>query len=64
MSDERLAAVADQLDSAAAELDDVMFDLLREAAAEGRARPALDRRLTQARRAIEKASALLRPDRE
>ena len=50
---DRLAAIAD-------DLDEVMFDQLREAAAEKRGRPEDDKRLTQARRAIEKATRLLR----
>ena len=37
-----------------------MFDQLREAASEKTGRPADDKRLIQARRAIEKASRLLR----
>ncbi len=52
--------LADRLDSVAEELDELMFDQLREAAAEKRGRPDDDKRLTQARRAIEKASRLLR----
>ena len=51
---------ADRLDAVVADLDEVMFDQLREAAAEKSGRPADDKRLTQARRAIEKASRLLR----
>lgn len=52
--------LADRLDAVAADLDEVMFDQLREAAAAKAGRPADDKRLTQARRAIEKASRLLR----
>jgi hypothetical protein len=52
---ERLQVVAD-------DLDQVIFDQLREASAEGRARPTDDKRLTQARRAVEKAIHLLRAD--
>jgi hypothetical protein len=52
--------LADRLDALAEELDELMFDQLREAAAEKSGRPADDKRLTQARRAIEKASHLLR----
>ena len=59
---ESVAFMADRLDDVAAELDEVMFDLLREASAEGRGRPPADKRLTQARRAIEKAAQLLRAD--
>lgn len=51
---------ADRLDAVAEDLDEVMFDQLREAAADKSGRPADDKRLTQARRAIEKASRLLR----
>ena len=53
---------ADRLDAVVADLDEVMFDQLREAAAAKAGRPADDKRLTQARRAIEKASRLLRGD--
>lgn len=52
--------LADRLDAIAEELDDVMFDQLREASAARVGRPADDKRLTQARRAIEKSSRLLR----
>jgi hypothetical protein len=53
---------ADRLDAIAEELDETMFDQLREAAAQKSGRPADDKRLTQARRAVEKASRLLRGD--
>jgi hypothetical protein len=49
---ERLQVVVD-------DLDQIVFDQLREAAAEGQPRPADDKRLTQARRAVEKAIHLL-----
>ena len=52
--------LAEQLDAIAAELDERAFELLREAAAERGGRPADDKRLTQARRAVEKAAHLLR----
>lgn len=55
-------ALADRLDAIAEELDELMFDQLREAASEKRGRPDDDKRLTQARRAIEKAARLLRGD--
>ncbi len=59
MSD--LAAIADRLESIVADLDEVAFDRLREAVADGaRSRPDSDKRITQARRAIEKAAHLLR----
>lgn len=52
--------LADRLDAIVEELDELMFDHLREAAANMAGRPTDDKRLTQARRAIEKASHLLR----
>jgi hypothetical protein len=52
--------LAEQLDAIAVELDERTFELLREAAAERSGRPADDKRLTQARRAVEKAAHLLR----
>jgi hypothetical protein len=54
--------LVEQLEALAAELDDRAFELLRAAASEGRGRPVDDRRLTQARRAVEKAAHLLRSD--
>ena len=54
-------ALADRLEAVAADLDDLAFDLLRRAVADGEVeRPADDKRLMQARRAIEKAVHLLR----
>jgi hypothetical protein len=52
--------LADRLQSVVEDLDQIAFDQLREAAAEGQARPADDKMLTQARRAVEKAVHLLR----
>jgi hypothetical protein len=53
--------LADRLEQIVGELDERSFDLLREASAAGAgARPQEDKRLTQARRAIEKAISLLR----
>lgn len=52
--------LAERLDAVASDLDEIMFDQLREASAEKTGRPVDDKRLTQARRAIEKASRLLR----
>jgi hypothetical protein len=52
--------LANRLDAVAEELDEMMFDQLREASAARGGRPVDDKRLTQARRAIEKASRLLR----
>jgi hypothetical protein len=57
----RYGDLAEQLEAVVAEIDEVSFDLLQQAVADGAtARPAADRTLTQARRAVEKAAALLR----
>lgn len=54
-------ALAERLAGIAEELDELAFDRLREAVADGEVeRPANDKRLMQARRAIEKAAHLLR----
>jgi hypothetical protein len=54
-------ALADRLEAIVEELDEIAFDRLRVAAAEGqRARPDDDRELTKARRAVEKAVSVLR----
>jgi hypothetical protein len=51
----------DRLESIAADLDEIAFDRLREAVADGElTRPVDDKQLMQARRAIEKAVAVLR----
>ena len=56
-----LSSVADRLAAIVEELDEIAFDRLRLAAADGkRERPADDRELTKARRAVEKAVAVLR----
>jgi hypothetical protein len=56
-----LDGIADRLDAIVEELDEIAFDRLREAAAAGTAdRPASDREITKARRAVEKAAAVLR----
>jgi hypothetical protein len=56
-----LNALADRLEAIVEELDEIAFDRLRLAAGEGqRARPDDDRELTKARRAVEKAAAVLR----
>jgi hypothetical protein len=52
--------LADRLQAVVEDLDQIVFDQLREAAAEGHGRPPDDKRLTQARRAVEKAVHLLR----
>ncbi len=54
-------AFVERLESIAADLDELAFDRLREAVADGEvARPADDKQLMQARRAIEKAAEVLR----
>lgn len=55
-----LDRLADRLQSVVDDLDEIAFDQLREAAAAKHGRPDSDRRLTQARRAVEKAIHLLR----
>ncbi|MFT3854729.1 MAG: hypothetical protein QM733_18625 [Ilumatobacteraceae bacterium] len=52
--------LAERVESIVEELDELQFDALREASADGRGRPPDDKRLTQARRALEKAAHLLR----
>jgi hypothetical protein len=53
--------IVDRLDAIVADLDELAFDRLREAAADGATtRPDGDKTLTQARRAVEKAAHLLR----
>ncbi len=55
------ATIVERLEAVAADLDELAFDRLREAVADGEvARPADDKKLMQARRAIEKAAAVLR----
>jgi len=55
------ASLVERLESIAADLDEMAFDRLREAVAEGAVtRPADDKKLMQARGAIEKAAAVLR----
>lgn len=59
--DGQAVGFAEQLDHIAEQLDELAFDQLREAVADGaRERPRTDKRLMQARRAIEKAAHLLR----
>ena len=59
MSD--LTGLAERLQAIVEELDEIAFDRLRVAAADGRrTRPDEDRDLTKARRAVEKAVAVLR----
>ena len=53
--------LADQLESVVGDLDELAFDRLREAAADGAtARPTTDKELVKARRAVEKAVHVLR----
>lgn len=55
------SGLIERLESVAADLDEVAFDRLREAVADGEvSRPPDDKKLMQARRAIEKATAILR----
>ena len=56
---ERLIDIASRLRDVASSLDDVMFDVLREASRRREGRPAIDKTLSQARRAIDKAAHLL-----
>ena len=59
MSDVR--SLADRLESIVADLDELAFDRLREAAADGAtSRPADDKELVKARRAVEKAADIFR----
>lgn len=60
MSNESLDRIADRIADVSAELDDVMFTMLREAAASRSGRPVDDKRLLQVRRALDKAEHLLR----
>ncbi len=54
-------ALADRLETVAADIDEIAFDRLREAVADGEVeRPKHDKQLMQVRRAIEKAVHLLR----
>lgn len=56
-----VAGMVERLESIAADLDELAFDRLREAVADGEVtRPVDDKRLMQARRAIEKAAGVLR----
>ena len=56
----RIAEIQAKLESIGEELTDVSVEVLREAVAEGATtRPAVDKKLSQARRAVEKAARLL-----
>lgn len=53
--------LADRLTAIGADIDEIAFDALREAVADGEMqRPVGDKKLMQARRAIEKAAGILR----
>jgi hypothetical protein len=57
----RYQELAERLEAIGVEIDELSFDLLQQAVADGATqRPAADRTLTQARRAVEKAAGLLR----
>ncbi len=59
--DDRLESLADRLDAIAAEIAETAIDELKSALRSGAGKPpAAERRLTQARRAVEKAAHLLR----
>ena len=54
-------SLIERIEAIAADIDDMAFDQLREASADGAiGRPVSDRRLMQARRALEKAAEALR----
>lgn len=55
----RLTEIADEIRRVIERLDEAQFDILREASARKTGRPAVDRVLTQARRALEKAAHLI-----
>lgn len=56
-----LGSLADRLEALIDELDELAFDRLREAVADGATeRPVSDKELTKARRAAEKAALILR----
>ena len=57
----RYDELAERLEAIGDELDELSFDVLQQAVADGQvARPATDKTLVQARRAVEKAANLLR----
>ncbi|MGH9100763.1 MAG: hypothetical protein ACRDV8_11115 [Acidimicrobiales bacterium] len=59
-NDETIAEIASELAGLVARLDDLILDVLREAVESGaEGRPVLERRLTRARNALERAGALL-----
>jgi len=56
---DRLAELVSSLRGLIASIDDLQFDLLREASSRKMDRPPLDKTLSQARRSLEKAAHLL-----
>lgn len=56
---ERLAEIVGEMRDLVSRLDDLQFDVLREASARRQTRPSIDKTLSQARRALEKAISLL-----
>ncbi|MFZ9627762.1 MAG: hypothetical protein ACO3C1_00260 [Ilumatobacteraceae bacterium] len=60
MSDDAASRLVSRIEALVDELDELMFDRLRAAAAERTGRPADDKRLLQARRALDKAARILR----
>lgn len=63
MRAEELDTIADRLDDINEQLAELALAALREAIEAGEAKPELERRITRARRAVEKASNLLRDQR-
>lgn len=60
MSDDRREQLAARLDAISEELADLAIDELRSALGSRTGRPEQEKRITQARRAVEKAAHLLR----
>lgn len=56
---DRLSEIVGELRNQIARLDDLQFDVLREASSKRQSRPTIDKTLSQARRALEKAVNLL-----
>ncbi len=62
MSAEELEGIADRLDDIDEQLAELAMAALREAIEAGEGKPELERRITRARRAVEKAATLLRAE--
>ncbi len=62
MSAAELEGIADRLDDINEQLADLAMSALREAIEAGEKKPELERRITRARRSVEKAANLLRDD--